>query len=588
MESARDCRWLSPRTALRGGPFQRASIGRGQTGATEFPSRTFLRPNRGTSAPNHCMSIREPIMQAGWLRRLKSSGVALAFAVGLLTAGLLQLPYQSSAQQQATPAVPTAARSLPLASSSLVDLSEAFASVAEHVKPSVVYIKSGRKPETARRDGPQARPRMQVPPGFEEFFRNFPPMQQEPRFQEGSGSGFIVSADGYILTNNHVVDGSDQVTVRLLDRREFKAKIVGTDPNTDLAVLKIDAKNLVPAPLGKSGTSRVGEWVLAVGNPLGENLTFTVTSGIISAKGRSLALPGQSDRSIQDFIQTDAAINPGNSGGPLVSVRGEVIGVNSAIASQTGYYSGYGFAIPIDLARQVMDQIIAGGRVNRVAIGVSVQNATANDAEYVGLPDIRGVLVQDFTEDSPAKKAGLEAGDIIVSIDGRPVEYVGQLQQQIAFRKAGEKVKVEVARKGGVHKSYEVRLQAISPPRELAAGGSDRTDTTDARGENADIDLLGLTVQPVDADAVRQLELTPEQRGLIITGVTPGGPAQGEVVEPNGGGPDILLSVEGKAVKATADLRQVLKSYKSGDIVTLKLYNTRAKTNRIERIRLGR
>ena len=529
-------------------------------------------------------------MQAGWLRRLRSSGVALAFAVGLLTAGLLNLPYQSLAQQQqAVPGVPASNRGLPAGSASLIELSEAFASVAEHVKPSVVYIKSGRKPETGRRDGPQARPRMQVPPGFEEFFRNMPPMQQEPRFQEGSGSGFIVSTDGYILTNNHVVDGSDQVTVRLLDRREFNAKIVGTDPNTDLAVLKIDAQNLVPAPLGKSGTSRVGEWVLAVGNPLGENLTFTVTSGIISAKGRSLALPGQSDRSIQDFIQTDAAINPGNSGGPLVSVRGEVIGVNSAIASQTGYYSGYGFAIPIDLARQVMDQIIAGGRVNRVAIGVSVQNATANDAEYVGLPDIRGVLVQDFSEDSPAKKAGLESGDIIVSIDGRPVEYVGQLQQQIAFRKAGEKVKVEVARKGGVRKIYEVRLQAIAPPRELAAGGSDRADSSGTKDDPAaDIDLLGLTVQPVDADAVRELELTPEQRGLIITGVTPGGPAQGEVAEPNNGGPDILLSVEGRSVKGTADLRQALKSYKSGDIVTLKLYNTRAKTNRIERIRLGR
>ncbi len=529
-------------------------------------------------------------MPEGWLRRLRSSGVGLAFALGLLTAGFFHLPYQSTAQQrQTTAGVQAAARNLPPASESLLELSEAFASVAEHVKPSVVYIKSGRKPEAVRRGGPQDRPRMQVPPGFEEFFRGFPPMQQEPRFQEGSGSGFIVSKDGYILTNNHVVDGSDQVTVRLLDRREFKAKIVGTDPNTDLAVLKIDAKNLVPAPLGNSTTSRVGEWVLAVGNPLGDNLTFTVTSGIISAKGRSLALPGQSDRSIQDFIQTDAAINPGNSGGPLVSVRGEVIGVNSAIASQTGFYSGYGFAIPIDLARRVMDQIIAGGQVNRVAIGVSVQNATANDAEYVGLPDIRGVLVQDFSDDSPAKKAGLEAGDIIVSIDGKSVEYVGQLQQQVAFRKAGEKVKVEVARKGGVRKTFDVRLQALAASRETAArssgAGDDANESDDAAA--ADIDLLGLTVQPVDQAAVQQFELEPDQRGLIVTGVTPGGPAHGEVAEPGNGGPDILLSVEGKPVKGTAELQKALRSYKSGDIVTLRLYNTRAKTNRIERIRLG-
>jgi serine protease Do len=529
-------------------------------------------------------------MPEAWLRRLNHSGVGFAFALGLLTAGLLQLPYQSSAQQQQTgPGIPAASRAAPAAASSLLELNEAFASVADHIKPSVVYIKSGRKPETTGRGGPGARPRMQVPPGFEDFFRNFPPMQQEPRFQEGSGSGFVVSADGYILTNNHVVDGSDQVTVRLLDRREFKAKIVGTDPNTDLAVLKIDAKNLVPAPLGKSSASRVGEWVLAVGNPLGDNLTFTVTSGIISAKGRSLALPGQSERSIQDFIQTDAAINPGNSGGPLVSVRGEVIGVNSAIASQTGFYSGYGFAIPIDLARQVMDQIIAGGRVNRVAMGVSVQNATANDAEYVGLPDIRGVLVQDFSEDSPAKKAGLEAGDIIVAIDGKPVEYVGQLQQQIAFRKAGDKVKVEVARKGGVHKTYEVRLQELPSPREVASAASAdrRGSENETDGTTADINLLGLTVQPVDEESARELDLGADQRGLIVTAVAPGGPAQGEVADPNSGGPDILLSVEGKAVKGTGDLRQVLKNYKAGDIVTLRLYNTRAKTNRIERIRLA-
>ena len=526
-------------------------------------------------------------MSEGWLRRLRTSGVGFAFALGLLSAGLFHLPFQSSAQQQAVPAT---APKLPSSTASLQDLSEAFASVAEHVKPSVVYIRSGRKPETARRNGPQVRPRMQVPPGFEEFFRGMPPMQQqEPQFREGSGSGFIVSKDGYILTNNHVVDGSDQVTVRLLDRREFKAKIVGTDPNTDLAVLKIEAKNLVPAPLGNSSAARVGEWVLAVGNPLGDNLTFTVTSGIISAKGRSLALPGQSDRSIQDFIQTDAAINPGNSGGPLVSVRGEVIGVNSAIASQTGFYSGCGFAMPIDLAHRVMDQIIADVRVNRVAMGVSVQNATANDAEYVGLPEIRGVLVQDFSQGSPAKKAGIEAGDIIVSVDGAPVEYVGQLQQQVAFRKAGEKVKVEVARKGGVRKTFEVPLQEVPSAKQSAAGDTEATDDAADSSEEAaaDIDLLGLTVQPVDKDAMQQFELKPEQRGLMVTGVTPGGPAQGEVAEPENGGPDIILSVEGKPVKSVADLRQALKGDKAGDIVTLRLYNTRAKTHRIERIRLG-
>src|SRR3954468_15075566 len=531
-------------------------------------------------------------MSEGWFSRLRSGGVALAFAIGLLTAGLLRLPYSTAAQQQQQqqqqtpyrPGIQPASRTVTPAAASLEGTSEAFSSVAEHVKPSVVYIKSGRKPQAASRNGP----RMEVPPGFERFFRGIPPMQQEPRFQEGSGSGFVVSKDGYILTNNHVVDGSDQVTVRLLDRREFKAKVVGTDPNTDLAVLKIDAKNLVPAPLGKSGAARVGEWVLAVGNPLGENLTFTVTSGIISAKGRTLALPGQSDRSIQDFIQTDAAINPGNSGGPLVSVRGEVIGVNSAIASQTGFYSGYGFAIPIDLARRVMDQIIAGGRVHRAALGILVRDASVNDAAYVGLPDIRGVLVQDFTQDSPASKSGLQPGDIIISVDGKPVEYVGQLQQQVGFRKPGEKVKVEVARKGGVRKTYDVPLQEVKSARELAGrsdNGNDNGDTVGAAP--TPIDILGVPVQSLDRNDVQQLDLPADQRGALVTGVTPGGPAYGEVAGPDNGGPDVILDLEGKSVKTPADLRQALKNYKPGDIVSLTIYNTQAKNRRIERIRLG-
>ncbi len=287
-------------------------------------------------------------MSDGWLRRLRAGSVGIASLAGLGVAGMIYLPGATAQQQDSRYAVeqPTAP---PAGTANLLSLSEAFASVAETVKPSVVFIKSGRAPEAE--DG-RNRAQPQVPPGFEEFFPRF--RAPGPEFQENAGSGFVVSRDGYILTNEHVVDGSDQVTVRLLDRREFKAKVVGTDPSTDLAVLKIEAQNLTPAPLGDSDASRVGEWVLAVGNPLGENLTFTVTSGIISAKGRSLALPNASDRSIQDFIQTDAAINPGNSGGPLVSVRGQVIGVNSAIASRTGFYSGYGFAIPINLARRVM------------------------------------------------------------------------------------------------------------------------------------------------------------------------------------------------------------------------------------------
>jgi serine protease Do len=523
-------------------------------------------------------------MSHGWLSRLRSGGVGFAFLAGLLLAGVLHLPNFSSAQQSApagAPAAPAVSRvpAPPAGAAKLADLSEAFASVAEHVKPSVVFIKSGKTEQPSRQ-------RLQLPPGMEQFFPRLP--QQGPDFQESAGSGFIVSKDGYILTNDHVVDGSEQVTVRLLDRREFKAKVVGTDPGTDLAVLKIDADNLTPAPLGDSDSARVGEWVLAVGNPLGENLTFTVTSGIISAKGRTLALPNTSDRSIQDFIQTDAAINPGNSGGPLVAVNGAVIGVNSAIASQTGFYSGYGFAIPISLARRVMDQIIQHGHVQRAALGVTVRNISPNDAAYVGLPDVRGVVIEDYGSDSsPAKAAGLEPGDIIVAVDGKPVEYVGQLQQQIAFRRPGESVKVDVARKGGVRKTLEVKLSEL-PSATPVASAADSSDDEGVSGDAASaIGRLGVTVAPVDQDDVQQLRLAPDQRGAIVTDVKAGGPSYGELVDPDHGGPDIILEVEGTPVRSPADLRKAIAAQKPGSIVSLRVYNARAQSKRVERIRLG-
>src|SRR5205814_9993398 len=235
-----------------------------------------------------------------------------------------------------------------------------------------------------------------LPPGFEDFF----PQRRRPQVEQGSGSGFIVSADGYILTNNHVVAGADKVTVKLYDKREFTAKVVGTDPNTDVAVIKIDMRGLPTVQFGNSDSTRVGEWALAIGNPLGEAFSFTVTAGIVSAKGRLLPGLQQTRYAIQDFIQTDAAINPGNSGGPLVNIRGQVIGINSAIASETGYYAGYGFAIPINLARTVMTQLISTGHVERAVLGISVLPVRPEDAEDVKLPDIKGAVIQGFTDDN--------------------------------------------------------------------------------------------------------------------------------------------------------------------------------------------
>ncbi|HEU4524978.1 MAG TPA: trypsin-like peptidase domain-containing protein, partial [Gemmatimonadales bacterium] len=502
---------------------------------------------------------------------------ALAFALGLLFAGLLDLPSHSSAQQTRAAALPQVPAPTIPAARPLQDLSESFAAVAEHVKPSVVYIRSQRTERPSQQ---------RVPPGMERFFPRF---RQQPEIEQGSGSGFVVSADGYILTNNHVVEGAEQVTVRLLDRREFKAKVVGSDPNTDVAVLKIDAKNLPPMALGNSDDARVGEWVLAIGNPLGEGLTFTVTSGIVSAKGRALnGLPRAGQGSIQDFLQTDAAINPGNSGGPLVSVRGEVIGINSAIASETGFYSGYGFAIPINLARTVMNQLIESGKVHRAALGVSIAEVSLADAEYVGLPAIRGVVVKDIpNDDSPAKAAGIEAGDIIVAVDGKPVEYVGQLQQVIGFRKPGEVVKVEVARKGGVRKTVDVKLQELNDSPQVATR-EDSGAVDDASDEGVAMNRLGISVEPVSPDVAVELQLPADTRGLIVTDVVPGGPSWEVLVDdPQRGGPDIILSVEGKAVRTEADLRKALLAEKPGSIVSLRIYNARAQSRRVERIRLG-
>lgn len=520
------------------------------------------------------------------LNWLKFGGlVSLAFVLGLLFAGLLDLPRNSQAQARragAETAVQQAqarnVANLP-AVQPLVTLSDAFATVAEAVRPSVVYITSRRTERVSDR---------RLPPGFEQFFRS--PRGAPPQTETGSGSGFIVSTDGYILTNTHVVENADRVTVELLDRRQFQATVVGTDNTTDVAVLKIDANGLTPATLGESGAARVGEWVLAVGNPLGDNLTFTVTSGIISAKGRGqLALPNRSRTSIQDFIQTDAAINPGNSGGPLLNVRGEVIGINSAIASTTGYYAGYGFAIPIDLARQVMTQIISTGKVQRSVLGVEVNDASAEDAEYVGLKEIRGVIVQRFSDNSPAKAAGLQAGDVIVAIDGKPVEYTAQLQQTVGFRRPGEVVKVEVARKGGQRKSFDVRLMAQEASATLAENTEPETPRRPERGGTA-IQNLGITVEPVNEQWAQQLDLNPNFRGLVVLEVSPDSPVEGLVFGVGQGAPSIITAVEGQPVRTEAELRAALRSGYSG-IVTLEVYDAGVDGQggrRIVRARVGR
>ena len=485
---------------------------------------------------------------------------SLAFISGVFFASSMDWTHFLRAQPKGTRAV-----AMRDASPTLVDDQNSFVGIAERVTPAVVSIDAQRD---ARPTDPRGRARQQLPPGFEQFFDD-----PQSHAQEQSGSGFIVSKDGFVLTNNHVVEGADRVKVILTDRREFKATVVGRDPQTDVAVLKIDGTDLPTAVLGDDNKTRVGEWALAIGNPLG--LDFTVTAGIISAKGRGgnrLTSLRQSIYAIQDFIQTDAAINPGNSGGPLVNIRGEVIGINSAIASQTGYYSGYGFAIPITLAKTVMDDLIAHGRVRRGIVGVGLSEVTSEDAAVNKLKDIAGAKIGNFNppENNPAQKAGMVEGDLILRADGKLVDRVSTLQRIIRSHQPGETVDLEGVRYGE-KKSWKVKLgEAPSEEKATATASAPKRDS----GESAvavQVVKLGITIEPAAGNVGNATARpTTPSHGVLITDVSRGGPAEnklqaGEFIT------DIWYPEPRSAVGSAADLQRALGRLKSGDYIGLKV-----------------
>ena len=503
------------------------------------------------------------------------AAVAIAFASGIVFASGFDLTRFGYAQSRGTAAKPSVQEVKPIA-----DASNAFVSIAEHVTPAVVSIQAERD----AKQKVQRAPRRNVPPGLEDFFQQFDPRQQPA---EASGSGFIVSKDGYILTNNHVVENFDRLNVTLTDHRVFKAKVVGRDPTTDVAVIKIDGKDLPTASLGNDENARVGEWVLAIGNPLG--LDFTVTAGIVSAKGRGSAeLQGlnRDAYAITDFIQTDAAINPGNSGGPLVNSRGEVIGINSAIASQTGYYSGYGFAIPITLAKQVMDDIVEHGRVRRAVIGVQISPVSPEDASVAGLKDIAGVLVGGYSdENSPARAAGLEAGDVIVAADGKPVDRVSTLQRVIRGHEPGETVTVDVMRYG-TKKTFKVKL-GEAPDKPTVASRDNDDDNAGANG-GVTYDKIGVSVEAVTPEFRSAKRLATDREGVRVVDIDAAGPARGRLFQ-NDVITAILYPTPRKDVHSVADLQAVLSRAKDGDIVSLQVFNPDAQqaATRVVNIRVG-
>ena len=427
------------------------------------------------------------------------------------------------------------------------DLATAFRSASRTALPGVVFVQVESAPRSVD---------YQIPEGyrgtpFEDFFRGPSRPQQGP--QMGSGSGFIISGDGYVLTNNHVVTDASRVTVVMTDKREFDAKVVGRDPNTDVAVLKIEGNNLPTVKLGSSDVLQVGDWVLALGYPM--SLGETVTAGIVSAKGKSLGIMRQNrnaDAPLEHFLQTDAAINPGNSGGPLVDLQGRVVGINTALASPTGTYSGYGFAVPIELAKRVADDLIRYGAVHRPKLGVQIKDVTPADVEVFGLRSAQGSVVASLPE-GPAKDAGIALGDVIVAVDGTRIRDTGELMERVARLQPGDRVTLDLVRYGKVQR-VAVKLGAFAAAPAVRQASAGREPHALAR--------LGFQASEVTPAIAQQLKLQ-EAKGVVITGVDRMSSA------PQGLVGTVIERVNGKSINSVGDLQAAAAGLRPGGTVSI-------------------
>ncbi len=476
--------------------------------------------------------------------------------VGGTTVGAAAMHMRSADAQsvKAAPLVPPPAPAVaPPGGEGANALSAAFRYSAQRVLPAVVHVEV--QGHTQQRMATMQDPFEGTP--FQGMFPGFGGRARvAPQRVEASGSGFIFRPDGYILTNNHVVDGADKVKVVLQDKRELTARVVGADPNTDVAVLKVDASNLPVAALGDSDPLQVGDWVVALGYPL--DLGATVTSGIISAKGRQIGILGEKGARapLEHYIQTDAAINPGNSGGPLVDLTGRVVGINSAIASPTGYWSGYGFAVPIDLARRVADDLLRYGTVHRPKLGLSIADVAPADAQVYHLPSSAGAVVKQIVAPSPAADAGIQLGDVIVSVNGTPVSSSGDLLEQVARHAPGETVKLGVIRYGR-SLTVDVKLG------QLDAGTTGRRAASGS-GDESGMGRLGFAVQALTPALADQLGIR-RTSGVVVSDVDPAGAAARAGVRPG----MVIERMDGQPMRSPGDVEARARSARAGQAVSL-------------------
>jgi serine protease Do len=479
--------------------------------------------------------------------------VASGFLAGVIATVGLNLGSRVEAisfwgEQSAEPtAAPTAAPNAQGAVATLPD----FAALAERLSAAVVNVSTTSQGEVPSFGGGEGGPFGGDPHGrsnphefWEPFERFFGPLPRRPFKQRSLGSGFIINRDGYILTNNHVIENADEIVVKTADEKEYKAKIVGRDPKTDIAVIKIDdAKDLTTVTMGNSDELRVGEWVMAIGNPFG--LEHTVTAGIVSAKGRFI---GQG--SYDNFIQTDAAINPGNSGGPLINLKGEVVGINTAIFSRSGGNIGIGFAIPVNVAKDLLPELEEKGRVTRGWLGVMIQRVTPDIAESLGLPAPKGALVADVMKDGPAQDAGVKVGDVIVEFDGHAIKESTELPMLVARTPVGKTITLKVIRDKGT-RSFSVKIGELKEEETAVAGGKEEG--------------FGLTVQPLTPEIADSLGLSDDVKGVVVSSVEPGSSADEAGVRRG----DVILEVNREPVKDLPSYRRALKASKGKSVLFL-------------------